>query len=250
MCINQSAVHDLGSSEIRKHAKIGVLTYEAKHRKTFDTLCLLKAKGYKNVTVYSQLFTYQKQFEPYLKHRPLVIMDIPNTELLCKNLGYNYCKGNMESFFFQKGMLLLVCGAGIVPERIWRKYVVINAHPGYIPVARGLDAFKWAIWEGQPIGVTTHIIGQYIDAGEIIERRKIKITKNTTFYEAAQCVYENEVTMLVEAIEKLEGNHIFIEPGENIVHRRMPHDIEVKLLKRFEEYKKVVLESDLLNGEM
>lgn len=39
-----------------------------------------------------------------------------------------------------------------------QKYRIINAHPGYIPVVRGLDSLKWAIVEGLPIGVTTHLL--------------------------------------------------------------------------------------------
>ena len=34
-----------------KGMRIGILTYDVKHRKTYDTLCLLKAKGYDNVNV-------------------------------------------------------------------------------------------------------------------------------------------------------------------------------------------------------
>ena len=38
--------------------KIAVLTYNQPHRKTYDTICLLKAKGYENVVVYAQEMTY------------------------------------------------------------------------------------------------------------------------------------------------------------------------------------------------
>lgn len=46
--------------------------------------------------------------------------------------------------------------------------------------------------------------------------------------------------MLVDAIEKLDDKHEWIEPGDNIVHKRMPHEIENQLLERFEQYKREI----------
>lgn len=223
-----------------KSLQIGILTYDIKHRKTYDTLCLLKAKGYSNIRVYAQPLHYEKKFFPILRHRPAVVMDIPEIDEMCENFGYQLFRGRLESLPFFKDEVLLVCGAGLIPEDIVKSHTIINAHPGYIPLARGLDAFKWSIWEGKPIGVTSHIIGEYVDAGEVIERRQIQLQENDTFFEVAQRVYENEISMLVDAIEKLDDKHEWIEPGDNIVHKRMPHEIENQLLERFEQYKREI----------
>lgn len=220
--------------------KIGILTYDAKHRKTYDTLCLLKTNGYENITVYAQPFHYTKKFFPILEHRPEANSFIPELDQICNNFGFKLMRGHISEFEFDKDMLILVCGAGIIPEEVIANNLVINAHPGYIPYSRGLDSFKWAIWEGIPVGVTTHIIGNYIDAGEIIEKRKIQVKENDTFFQLAQRVYDNEVSMLVEAIEKIdENNRELCIPESDNIHKRMPHEIENKLLERFEEYKKV-----------
>lgn len=216
---------------------VGVLTYHVKHRKTYDTLCLLKAKGYHNVSVYAQPLHYQKQFVPILKHRPELNMDIPELPELCKNLGYVLYTGKIEAYQIPSDIPLLICGSGIIPDDFVQSHKIINAHPGYLPTSRGLDSFKWAIWEGKPLGVTTHFLGKEIDAGEVIERREISPAQNETFFETACRVYENEISMLVDALEHLEGEHMFIGPGRNEVHRRMPHEIERELLNRFETYK-------------
>lgn len=219
---------------------VGVLTYDMKHRKTYDTLCLLKAKGYHKVHVYAQPLHYRKQFVPLIKHRPELHMDIPELSVLCENLGYALYRGKLEACQIPGSIPLLVCGSGILPDDFVQNHTIINAHPGFLPTSRGLDAFKWAIWEGKPLGVTTHILGKEIDAGEVIERREIKAAKNETFFETASRVYENETSMLVDAIEHLGEEHMLLEPGNNEVHRRMPHNIEVELLKRFDELKKRV----------
>lgn len=246
MCKSESNQQNLSNFKIQSNKDnltvstdclIGVLTYEVKHRKTYDTLCLLKAKGYTNVTVYAQPLHYEKKFIPFIKHRPGLTINMPELSDLCKNLGYKLIKGKISEYEIPSHIPLLICGSGIIPNDFVKNHIIINAHPGYIPVSRGLDAFKWAIWEDKPLGVTTHLIGEFIDAGKVIERREIKLTPYDTFFEAAVRVYENEISMLVESLTHLNKEHTYIEPGENIVHKRMPHKIEIHLLEQFERYK-------------
>lgn len=78
-----------------------------------------------------------------------------------------------------------------------------------------------------------------IDAGTVIERRIIDIYKTDTFHSVAQRVYENEVSMLVEAIEKSDDRHLkTISPENYEIHKRMPQSIEKNLMEIFEQYKK------------
>ena len=202
----------------RKSICLGVLTYEIKHRKTYDTLCLLKANGYQNVTVYAQPLHYKKTFQPLLRHRPADIPGIPELEELCRNFSYSITYGKIEELEIPEEMVLLVCGAGIIPEDIVKTHKIINSHPGYIPFVRGLDAFKWAIGEGMPIG------------------------------EAAQDVYEKEISMLVESIQKLDEKHMYLEPENHVLHKRMPHEMEEQLLECFEEYKVNMIDVRLSGG--
>lgn len=139
--------------------KVAVLTYPIKHRKTYDTLSLLRANGYTDVSVYATPFSYQKKKFPLIQHRPEMNYQIPGPAELCQNLGYRYEEGELESFSIDKERIVLIAGAGLLPEKFVENYIIINSHPGYIPNSRGLDAFKWAIAERQPIGVTTHFVG-------------------------------------------------------------------------------------------
>lgn len=219
--------------------KLAVLTYPVKHRKTYDVLSLLKANGYTDITVHAIPFHYQKKQFPIIQHRPEMNFQIPETCELCFNLGYKYEEGELESFSIDKDRIVLIAGAGILPAEFVDNHIIINAHPGYIPNCRGLDAFKWAIAENQPVGVTTHLLGGgETDGGKIIERRIIDIYKTDTFHSVAQRVYENEISMLVEAIEKCDDRdlkRISVEKYE--VHKRMPGNIEMNLIEMFEQYK-------------
>lgn len=220
---------------------IGVFSYNVAHRKTYDTLCLLKAKGYEEVKVYAVPFHYQKVFQPIYSHRPIVMENMPDTKTVCLNFGYEYVEGTkIDNFKIPADEVLLICGAGIIPKEFVSTHTIINAHPGYIPDCRGLDAYKWAVYEGKPIGVTTHLLGEYVDAGEVIERKIIPVYFNDTFHSVAQRVYENEIIMLVEAIEKLDEEHEWILPEDYPIRKRMPHFYETRLMERFDKLVKSV----------
>lgn len=214
--------------------KIGVLTYNCHHRKTYDTLCLLKAKGYFDVTVFAQPMTYTKKRYPVIEHRPELIMNVPVPNELCRNFDYQYIEGQfVETIDNGNDTLFLLCGAGLLPNDFIKNNRIINSHPGYIPLARGLDSFKWALYYHLPIGVTTHFLGEYVDAGEIIERREIEIKGHDTFHSLAERVYENEIDMLVGAIELADKEHSFIKPDSNEIFKRMPEVIEKELIQKF-----------------
>lgn len=213
-----------------------VLTYDTLHRKTYDTLCLLKASGYHNVVVWAVPMHYKKTFKPLYEHRPPLSNQI-STEEVCANFHYQYVLSfnGYEDIPVDIEVPILSCGAGIIPQEIVEKYMIINSHPGYIPYARGLDSFKWAIYDDLPIGVTTHFLGDEVDAGKIIERREIPIYSNDTFHALAQRVYETEVEMLVGALEKRKGECFYEKAGSNILHKRMQPEQEIHLMERFQQ---------------
>lgn len=212
---------------------VGVLTYNVPHRKTYDTLCLLKAKNIEGVTVFASPLHYEKKHKPLIEHRPHCNNDITPKEL-CKNFNFVYHE-EFSDEILPEDSIMLVCGAGIIEESMIKKFRIINSHPGYLPNVRGLDALKWAIYDNQPIGVTTHLLGEHIDAGLIIERKLVPLCFNDTFHSVAQRQYEMEVAMLVSAIDKIEAATEFAEPKNYPLKKRMPHEMEKKIIKRFNE---------------
>ncbi len=209
--------------------KVAVLTYSVPHRKTYDTLCRLKSEGYDDITVIAHPLTYQKKIAPAVRHRPDMSYLVPDTKKVCASFGYRY--EEIAHYAEAAGQdVYLVGGAGLIPQSFVDAHVIVNAHPGYIPWARGLDALKWAVLEGLPIGVTTHLLGSEVDAGWVIERRELSLRPDEAFYELGMRVYCNEIEMLVGALVKLNEPHDYIEAGSSIVHRRMPANLETKML--------------------
>ena len=52
-------------------------------------------------------------------------------------------------------------------------------------------------------------------------------------------VYENEIDMLVHAIELIDEPHEFIVPEKEEFFKRMPEEKEKELFKKFEERKNI-----------
>lgn len=82
--------------------QVGVLTYTGRHRKTYDTLCRLKTKGYHNVNVYAVPYSYKKTFRPLYEHRPYTGVELLETEDVCKAFGYDYNTGRGVRGIFHK----------------------------------------------------------------------------------------------------------------------------------------------------
>ncbi|WP_101723325.1 formyltransferase family protein [Eggerthella timonensis] len=213
--------------------RIAILTYPVPHKKTYDALCLLKTKGYEDVEVLASPMTYAKKARPAVAHRPDMGYLVPSTENVCRAFGYGYRE--ISGYGEADGAdVYLVCGAGIIPQGFVDAHRIVNAHPGYIPFARGLDALKWAVLEGAPVGATTHFLGGEVDAGEVIERRELELRAEESFFELGTRVYRTEVSMLVNALEKLDEPHEYVPAGSTVQHRRMPRELEREMLRRYE----------------
>ena len=223
---------------------IGIITYDAPHRKTQDLITKLILNGYSNIHLLVTPWIARKNYKPIFKHRPSRNVDIA-IETLCERLKIKFTKVeiyNLDSLISRNNFKhILIGGAGILPEELAKKHKIINSHPGYLPNMKGLDAFKWAIYQGQPIGVTTHYISDRADEGELIERRIIPIYFEDTFHSVAYRVYETEISMLVNSISQIENK---IATFDSLIdnrydaNRRMPHHLEIIMMNRFDEIRK------------
>lgn len=60
------------------------------------------------------------------------------------------------------------------------KFGVIGAHYGYLPDIRGLDSIRWTIYLNKKLYVSHQVLSSLFDMGDIIRRKKIKVTRNDT----------------------------------------------------------------------
>lgn len=207
--------------------KIGVITYDIPHKKTQDILVRLIDK---DITVITTPFHERKQQKKLYSHRPNMYSDV-STIKLCETLGFNYRK--YSSKIINDMNVVLIGGCGIIETSDTK---IINSHPGYLPYCRGLDALKWAIYNGNPIGVTTHVINNEVDAGYLIEQEFITVNFYDTFHSVAMRQYNKEIDLIVKSINKPVCEKIDIK--NHIVNKRMPIELEPIMFERFETLRK------------
>jgi len=222
----------------RDKKKIAVLTYNAPHRKTYDIACLLKTKGYDDVIIIGIDYHYEKKFKPIVEHRPSVSNNISPVNL-ASSLGFNFqTYHSLSDLDYSKFIdyIFLIGGAGIIPEKLARCCKILNSHPGILPLVRGLDALKWALWEDKPIGVTVHLVSEKPDSGTIIAQQQLEMDPFDNIQSIGARLYDLEIKLLVDSVEVLnsvtKGQMPAISDDISIVHKRMPKKIEIALLRK------------------
>jgi phosphoribosylglycinamide formyltransferase-1 len=187
--------------------------------------------GYEDIELIVLPWVERNGHKPFYQHRPVDAVQI-TTEQLCSRMILIYNRGDLAEILYKnKYDKILIAGAGILQLDIL-KYNIINSHPGYLPNIRGLDALKWAILKGDPIGVTTYFIGEQVDTGIMIDRKILPLYFTDTFHSIAQRLYELEITMLVESITAEPDGKQLIEKLGYPVTGRMSHYDEIRMITR------------------
>jgi hypothetical protein len=220
---------------------IAIITYDTPHRKTQDVVSRLLMSGYRDLHLVVIPWIERKSFQPIYKHRPANSVNV-SIEDLCSNLKIGFSRVepvDLNTFFSVNTFNhILIAGAGLLREDVSQTHKIINSHPGYLPNVKGLDALKWSIYNGQPIGVTTHYITSKADEGELLDRRIVPVYFEDTFHNIAYRVYETEIEMLVASIKLVNerthgGEHLDNDRYE--VNLRMPHHYEIIMMNKFEQ---------------
>ena len=217
--------------------RIGILTYNKPHKKTQDVIFGLNKIGYKNLKLIINKFKNYKNKKKNIlfNHRPYQFEGL-NFKKIAKfyNLKIEYlhnkkCFNNLD--------LVLVCGSGIINKEFIRKNFIINCHSGLIPKRRGLDSFKWAIYNNEKIGNTLHYIDRQVDYGKIISHKVTPVLKSDNINSLAKRHYKEEVKMLIN-FEKYINKPKIIKFKKQEPNMRMPIEKEKIMIKRFNTYKK------------
>jgi phosphoribosylglycinamide formyltransferase-1 len=221
---------------------VGIISYDHTHLKTEQLV--------------NRLLLTQRL--PNVPQLTIKVLALPFSPRPARNVLFNHRPDQEESIstrelarFYQLEFVLceydsipdiadyyLVGGAGIFSAGAIGAKKIINAHPGIIPAARGLDAFKWSVFYSIPLGVTLHLIDPEVDAGEVIAIFETPVFPSDTIEVLARRHYELELNVLSESIRILNQPRSL--PGNypaNAPRMRMPFAMEKDMLEKFNEYK-------------
>jgi phosphoribosylglycinamide formyltransferase 1 len=224
--------------------RIGLIGYDHAHLKTEQVLHRLLLKNQSGigprleVKLLALPFTSRPLRKVLFAHRPDQEKSVPTRELAVRHrLDFVPCTYDSIP---DVADLYLIAGAGIFSASAIGQKKIFNAHPGIIPLARGLDAFKWSILAGVPLGVTLHTIDAEIDAGEVLAIVRTPVFPSDSLDTLARRHYELELDVFGEFLTFLEGKAKASLPvyPESPPRMRMPIDIEKQMIAKFEEYKR------------
>ena len=222
-----------------KSRTVGIITYNFPHLKTEQVIQGLLNTPPSLLTklkIYALPFVERKPREVLINHRPNQIEAIAPQEIAYKHqIEFSICQKDTD--IDNSCDLYIITGSGIISSECILGKKIINCHPGIIPSVRGLDAFKWTIFDMKPLGVTIHYIDSKVDEGEIIAVIPTEVYRSDSFAILARRHYENEINTLInfdKYLEKPINNYAQIEM-EN-ARKRMPLNVEKEVAHKFHEY--------------
>jgi acetyltransferase-like isoleucine patch superfamily enzyme len=226
--------------------RIGLITYNIQHKKTYDILTNYLNLGYEVTLLIHKFKNYKSRKNiPMFSHRPYQFLG-PSPYEIAKNF-------NLKIFDFHKYKdfdsldYLIIGGSGIIDEKFLRKKKIINCHSGLIPFLRGLDSFKWAIRNKLKVGNTLHYIDSNIDYGRIIFQKKTPLYLNDSLSSFSERHYQEEISLLSNFIKYANLNIQYKK--KKIISspkKRMPKKFEININEDFVKYKNKFLKKNII----
>lgn len=216
--------------------KIGLITYDYAHLKTEQLVYrYIQNEKVKEINLYAQPFNPRKKRAIIFPHRPDMSHSVP-TDSLAKLSKVKFQKWNGKEDISTDNDIFVIGGSGILDVAFANKKPIVNAHPGIIPITRGLDSFKWAIYNNDPIGNTIHLIDNEIDKGEILQIKHTPVFITDSLEILARRHYENEINMLANVLEIIEIR-VLLTNDEKPASMRMSVEKETKMIRKFVDWK-------------
>jgi len=220
---------------VKARKRLGLITYNTPHLKTEQILCNLLGKY--DIKIYALPFVLRDKRRVWFRHRPDQSVAAHPREL-CEYYGLPFVPVQRDIEIDDSRDIYLITGAGILSAEVVRGKRVINGHPGIIPAARGLDAFKWSIYNMLPLGVTLHYIDENVDAGEVISVVETPVFVSDSLESLARRHYENEIKLLSEfELYLRKPQNLFSQIPQGNPMRRMKYEQELELSDKFALYK-------------
>ena len=218
--------------------RIGIITYDCPHLKTEQLVCrYIQNEKVSEINLYALPYIPRAKREIIVPHRPDMMLSVP-TENLAELSKVKFQKWNGNKVISEFNDVFVIGGAGIIDTAFANSKPIVNAHPGIIPLTRGLDSFKWAIYNNDPVGNTLHLIDNEVDKGEILQIEYTPIFSTDSLETLARRHYELEIDMLAKVLEVIDSKVICSNNIEKPATMRMKAEIEVEMVRRFEDWKR------------
>jgi len=141
--------------------------------------------------------------------------------------------------------IFLVVGTGKIYENVIqaKKDAIINLHGGDPEEYRGLDSHLWAIYHNDfnNFIITSHILNNELDDGDIILQKRISIVKNMKLHELRSKNIQAAVDITLSTLDMYQRHNQFIyrpQKRKGRYYSFMPTPLKEICLKKFERFTK------------
>ena len=118
----------------------------------------------------------------------------------------------------QADVIVVVAFGQLIPSEIlhMKKYGCINVHGSLLPKYRGAAPIQWAIIDGEKeTGVTTMMMDQGIDTGDMLEKAPVAITDEETGDSLHDKLSQAGARLIISTLKKIEDGTISPMPQTN-----------------------------------
>ena len=121
--------------------------------------------------------------------------------------------------------LQVVVAFRMLPRVIWDmpRLGTMNLHGSLLPKYRGAAPINWAVIRGEKeTGVTTFLLKQKIDTGDILQQKSLPIGENETTGEVYNRMMEMGAEVLLESVQALESGNYKLLPQNDAIATKAP----------------------------
>lgn len=118
----------------------------------------------------------------------------------------------------QPELIAVTAYGRILPPYIlnFPRYGCVNLHASLLPKYRGAAPIQWAVIDGEEkSGVTTMLMNEGLDTGDMLLKAEVEITPETTGGMLHDALMEVGAPLLLETVNRLEEGTIVPEPQDD-----------------------------------
>ncbi len=98
---------------------------------------------------------------------------------------------------------LINCGAGIFRKKLTssgHNFFIINAHAGKLPYYRNMNVVEWALFNGDKVTGTVHLIDNNIDTGAILYEEVLNLKKHDNLVSIREDAFDQVIQLVGKTV--------------------------------------------------
>lgn len=221
-----------------------LFAYNFRHQKSIDFIYKLKENNITISAIIAADYVEIKRPEKVIKipskspckEHPLDLANRFNIPYFVLNHNSNSVVDIVKKYSIDLGV---IAGARILEYKIIKLFNrgILNFHPALLPECRGLDSILWSIYNNYPLGVTSHLINQKIDAGNLVIKNKIKILSHDNLFSIHKKIYNLQLDLIIPSLNKLFLNRsLQTLEDQDSYNTYMPEYLQEEVIENLDSY--------------